>query len=65
MQELLCAFSVLPYRPRLVNMPAVLQIVLLKIFRCVVCVHFYTYIVYNFTKFKSAENCTSQDHFSM
>ena len=42
--------------PCLFKIPAVLQIALLKIFRCAVGVHF----VYNL---RCAENCTPQDHF--
>ena len=43
-------------------MPAVLQIALLKIFRCAVGVHLYI-IVYDLTRFRYAENHTPQDHF--
>ena len=43
-------------------MPAVLQIVLLNIFGCVVGVILYL-TVYNFARFRCAENCTPQDHF--
>ena len=48
-------------RPCLLNMPAVLQMSLLKIFRCAVGVHLVS--MYNFTTFRCAENHTSQDHF--
>ena len=48
-------------RPCLLKLPAVLQIALLKTFRCAVGVHFL--IVYDFTRFRCAENHTPQDHF--
>ena len=44
------------------NMPVVLQIALLKIFRCAVGVHFISNYVY-FTRFRCAENLIPQDHF--
>ena len=43
-------------------MPAVLQIALLKIFRCAVGMCFVPNL-YDFTRFRCAENRTPQDHF--
>ena len=48
-------------RPRLLKMPAVIEIPLLKILRCAVGVHFVSNCVY-FTRFRCAENGT-QGHF--
>ena len=43
---------------------AVLPIIIFKIFRCAVGVHFISNcVLYYFTRIRCAENCTPQDHF--